>query len=97
VFYRADRAAQRAEQLGLMSYKKIAMGENQQKVSSNSVNPCLPSIDVSYIQLQISHVRWSKFSVDTTYLYIRCSKIMHYVLSSEFSAICAYIIYELLP
>jgi len=67
VFYRADQAAQRAEELGLMSHKKIAMGEKQE-VSSNSVNPNLPSIDVSYIQLQISYVRWSKFSVDTTYL-----------------------------
>ena len=61
LFYRADQAAQRAEQLGLLSDKKIAMGEKQQKVSSNTVNPNLPSIDVSYIQLQISHVRWAKF------------------------------------
>ena len=68
VFYRADQAAQRAEQLGLRSCNKIAMREKQQKVSSNSVTPNLPSIDVSYIQLQISHVRWSKFSLDFTYL-----------------------------
>ena len=64
MFYRAHQAAQRAEQLGLTSYKQSAMGEKQQKVSSNSVNPNLPSIDVSYIQLQISHVRWAKFYLD---------------------------------
>jgi hypothetical protein len=57
VFYRADEAAQRAEQLGLCSHKEIAMGERQQKLSSNNINPNMPSIDVSYIQLQISHVR----------------------------------------
>jgi hypothetical protein len=67
VFYRADQAAQRAKELGLKSNKKTAVGEKQE-VSSNSVNPNLPSMDVRYIQLQISHVRWSKFSVDTTYL-----------------------------
>lgn len=54
--YRPDQAEKRAEQLGLMSDTKNAMGEKQQKVSNNSVNPNLPSIDVSYIQLQISHV-----------------------------------------
>jgi len=53
---KADQAAQRAEQLGLRSHEKIAMGERQQKVSSSSVIPNLPSIDVSYIQLQISHI-----------------------------------------
>jgi hypothetical protein len=68
IFYRADEAARRAEQLGLQSHKKIAMGEKQENVSSNSVNPNLPSIDVSYIQLHISHVRWAKFYLDFTYL-----------------------------
>jgi hypothetical protein len=57
VFYRADQAAQRAEQLGLCSYKEISVGEKQQKLSSNNINPNLPTIDVSYVQLQISHVR----------------------------------------
>ena len=64
VFYRADEAAQRAEQLGLRSYEKTAMGEKEQKASSSSVNPNLPSIDVSYIELQISHVRWAKFYLE---------------------------------
>ena len=68
VCYRADQAAQRAEQLGLRSNKEIAMGEKQQTVSSNSMNPNLPSIDVSHIQLQISHVRWAKFYLHFTYL-----------------------------
>jgi hypothetical protein len=68
LFYRPNQAAQRAEQLGLRSYKQTAMGEKQLKVSSNSVNPNLPSIDVSYIQLQISHVRWAKFYLYLTYL-----------------------------
>jgi hypothetical protein len=68
LFYRADQAEKRAEQLGLGSNKKTAMGEKQEKVSSNSVNPNLPSIDVSYIQLQISHVRWAKFYLHLTYL-----------------------------
>jgi hypothetical protein len=68
MFYRADQAAQRAEQLGLRSYKKNAMGEKQQKVSGNSVSPNLPSINVTYIRLQISHVRWAVFYLDFTYL-----------------------------
>ena len=68
IFYRADQAAQRAEQLGLRSHEKFAMGEKQQKVSSSSVIPNLPSIDVSYIQLQISHVRRAKFYLHFTYL-----------------------------
>jgi hypothetical protein len=67
IFYRVDQAAKRAEQLGLRSHGKIAMGEKQQ-VSSNSGNPNLPSVDVSYIQLQISHVRWAKFYLHFTYL-----------------------------
>jgi len=64
VFYRADEAAQRAEQLGLRSYEKTAVGEKEQKVSSSSVSPNLPSIDAGYIELQVSHVRWAKFYLE---------------------------------
>jgi hypothetical protein len=58
VLYRADQAAQRAGQLGLCTHKeKSLMGERQPELSSNTLNPYVPTIDVSYIKLQISHVR----------------------------------------
>ncbi|KAJ4435831.1 hypothetical protein ANN_18450 [Periplaneta americana] len=52
-----DEAVKRAEQLGLFANKdKPFMGEKPQRQLSSTINPNLPSIDVSYIQLQTSHV-----------------------------------------
>lgn len=54
---KADLAAQRAEQLGLCTHKeKPLLGERQQELSSSTLNPNLPTVDVSYIQLLISHI-----------------------------------------
>jgi hypothetical protein len=55
---RAGEAAQRVEKLGLYAHKeKSFLGEELQKLSKRGTNINLPSIDVSCIRLQISHVR----------------------------------------
>lgn len=58
MLYRVEEAARRAKELGLYAHKqKSFLGEGPQKPSNSSIIPNLPSIDVSYINLQISHVR----------------------------------------
>jgi hypothetical protein len=67
VLYRADEAAQRAEQLGLCKHKESISGGRQPELSSTTLSPNMPTIDVSYIQLQISHVSMLMQLNDTLY------------------------------
>ena len=58
--FRVDKAAKRLKELGLSSskYKYFTKEEEeeQEEKTADLKSPALPSIDVSYIHLQIQHV-----------------------------------------